>query len=141
MKKLTNIALLLICFLTLMLVVGCTEEKPTENSNVIIEEYSNTENSYQEYKEINNQEKALKIKNILNNTKWENKVVDMERQADFTISFKDENTSSPEKLYEIWISPSKNKLEVFNQESGFAQLNRDKSSELFEAITGDKLQK
>jgi hypothetical protein len=43
-------------------------------------------------------------------------------------------------LYELWISPNNEQVElVIDIESKYVQLNKNKSAELFEILTGKKL--
>lgn len=43
-------------------------------------------------------------------------------------------------LYELWISPDKDKVElIIDAGNMYVQLDRNKSAELFESLTGKKL--
>jgi hypothetical protein len=66
----------------------------------------------------------------------------MVRRSDyrFAFQFKNPNIEAKAVLYELWISPNSEQLElVIDIESKYVQLNKNKSSELFEILTGKKL--
>lgn len=50
-----------------------------------------------------------------------------------------EESGSKKLIYDLWISPDKDKVElIIEGESKYAQLTNSKSAELFEKITGEK---
>ena len=66
----------------------------------------------------------------------------MARPADYRFGFRFKNPDIEAKavLYELWISPNKDKVElVIDAESKYAQLDKNKSALLFEILTGEKL--
>ena len=100
------------------------------------------ENKYEDFKEITDHEQVQKVKEILNDIDWENGVVNMARPADyrFIFQFKNPEIEAKAVLYELWISPNKDKVElVIDAESKYVQLDTGKSAELFEILTGGKL--
>lgn len=125
-------------------IVGCSnvienEEKNIEVQKRIIDEYKNED--FKEI-EITNNEQIKKVKEILDDIDWKNAKVDMVRPADYRFSFQFKNPEIEAKavLYELWISPNKDKVElVIDAESKYIQLDKDKSAKLFEILTGEKL--
>jgi hypothetical protein len=82
------------------------------------------------------------VKDIINDIDWENVKVDMARPADYRFKFQFKNPEIEAKAvsYELWISPNKDKVElVINAESKYIQLDKKRSAELFEILTGGKL--
>ena len=82
------------------------------------------------------------MKDILDDIDWENAKVNMARPADYRFIFQFINPEIKAKavLYELWVSPNKDKVElVINAESKYVQLDTAKSAELFEILTGGKL--
>ena len=123
-------------------IVGCSNTLENEEQNIEVQKRIGDEYNYEDFKEITNSEKVKKVKEILNDIHWENAKVDMTRPADYRFGFEYENPNIEAKavLYELWISPNKDKVElVIDAESKYAQLDKNKSAILFEIITGEKL--
>ena len=81
-------------------------------------------------KKISDTETINKVLSVLRNADWENAKVSMSRPPDFKIN----------NLYDIWISPEKNRLEVVIEgESKYVILSKKDSQVLYEIITGEKL--
>ncbi|QOV11559.1 hypothetical protein [Viridibacillus arvi] len=64
----------------------------------------------------------------------------MERPADYRFAFKSKDPKISDKaiLFEIWISPNKDTVEVVAG-SKYVQLNEGDSTDLFEILIGEKL--
>ncbi|MER2058030.1 MAG: hypothetical protein ABTA16_04350 [Niallia sp.] len=138
MKKL----LIVFCGIISIFIVGCSNTLENEEQNIEVQKRIGDEYNYEDFKEITNSEKVKKVKEILNDIHWENAKVDMARPADYKFGFQYENPNIEAKavLYELWISPNKDKVElVIDAESKYAQLDKNKSALLFEIITGEKL--
>jgi len=93
------------------------------------------------FKKIIDNKQVQKVRDIiLDRDDWKNGEVDIERHADynFLFQFKSDKMSAKAVLYEIWISPNKDKVEV-GKYGEYVQLNEEDSTDLFEILTGEKL--
>jgi hypothetical protein len=120
---------------------GCSSIGNDEQK-IKVQKRFDTENNYKDLKEITKNEDVQKVKKILDKADWENAKVDMVRRSDyrFGFQFKDPNIQAKALLYELWISPNNEQVElVIDIESKYVQLNKNKSAELFEILTGKKL--
>jgi hypothetical protein len=120
---------------------GCSSIGNGEQK-IKVQKRFDTENNYKDFKEITKNEDVQKVIKILDKADWENAKVDMVRRADyrFGFQFKDPNIQAKALLYELWISPNNEQVElVIDIESKYVQLNKNKSAELFEILTGKKL--
>jgi len=135
-----RIVYLAITLFIIFLVAGCsTNEEQKQKIEVQIR--VGNEAKYEDFKEVIDNEQVVKVKRILDDTDWENTVVDMARLADYQFFFEYMNKDiEGDKLqYLVWISPNKDKLEVVRGNDEYAQLTRENSAILFEGITGKKL--
>ena len=102
----------------------------------------NQEMSYEEFKIVSDRKEVQKVKEIVDDIDWENALVSMVRPADyrFAFQFADPEIEAKAVLYELWISPDKDKVElVIDAESKYVQLDSNRSEELFQILTGEKL--
>ncbi len=123
-------------------ITGCAFLTENEDMKIEVSKRINDENNYEDFKVVTNNEQVQKASEIIDNIDWEKAKVDMARPADYTFSFQYKNPEIEAKavLFELWISPNKGEVElVIDAESKYAQLNQDKSTELYEIITGEKL--
>lgn len=123
-------------------ITGCSNPLKNEEQNIEVQKRIGDDDNYEDFKEITNNEQAQKVKEILNDINWENAKVDMVFPADyrFRFQFKNPEIEAIAVLYELWISPNKDKVElVIDAESKYIQLDKKKSAELFEILTGEKL--
>jgi hypothetical protein len=99
------------------------------------------EMEYEDLTIVTDQKQVLKVKEILMDTQWEKSKVDMIRPPDyqFVFQFKNPNIEAKAVLHQVWISPNKDKLEIVQGNTQYAQLTKESSGILFEIITGDKL--
>jgi hypothetical protein len=107
-----------------------------------VEKRIGDENKYEDYKDITNNEQVQEVKRILDNVDWEIAKVNMARPADYRFVFQYKNPEIEAKavLYELWISPNKDKVElIIDAESKYFQLNEEGSAVLFEILTGGNL--
>jgi hypothetical protein len=126
----------------LFIVTGCVNAIENEGQKIEVQKRIGDENKYEDYKEITNNEQVQEVKKILGNVDWETKKVDMARPADyrFIFQFKNPEIEAKAVLYELWISPNKNKVElVIDAESKYLLLNEEDSAVLFEILTREKL--
>ena len=124
-------------------ITGCSNEIGNNKLNIQIQKRIGDENKYEDFKKITNNEKVQIVKEILGDIDdWEKAKVDMVRPADyrFVFQFEDPNIDAKAILYELWISPNKDEVEVvIDALSKYIQLDKNKSAELFEILTGEKL--
>ena len=127
---------------------GCSNGNLNEVENVrneneiIVQKRVSEEDQYEHFKEINNEDTVEYVKDILNSINWENAKVSMAFPPHYKFHFNERNSQldSNKLIYDLWISPNKDKVElVIEGESKYVQLTESKSAELFEAITGEKL--
>lgn len=126
----------------LFLVTGCSGEIENEEQTIIVEKRIGDENMYGSFKEVTDNEQILSVKEILDNVYWENAKVNMSHPPDYKFHFQyiNKDIESNPVQHSVWISPSKDKLElVIEEQSNYAQLTKEDSATLFKIITGEKL--
>ncbi|MFS0777745.1 hypothetical protein ABC255_17320 [Neobacillus sp. 3P2-tot-E-2] len=126
----------------LMFIVSCSKEIENEEQIIKFQKYMGNEDNYEEFKEINNNERVKQVKDIVDNIDWEDAKVSMVRPPDYRFGFQYKNSKFEAKaaLYELWVSPKKDKVElVIDAESKYVQLDKKKSAVLYELITEEKL--
>ena len=122
--------------------MGCSNAIENDEQKIEVQKRIGDENKYEDFKEITNNEQVQKVKEILDDIDWENAKVSMIHPPDYKFGFQFKNPKIEAKavLYELWISPNKDKIElVIDAESKYIQLNKKNSAELFEILTGGKL--
>jgi hypothetical protein len=78
------------------------------------------------------------VKNILKRINWEAAKVSMMYPPQYKFHFEHNgrNQKSKKLIYELWISPNKDKIElVIDSEGKYIQLDKKDSEELFKIIT------
>ncbi len=126
----------------LFLVSGCANGIGNEEQKIEVQKRAGEDNKYEEFNEISDNERVQKVKEILLDVDWEIAKVDMVSPAEYRFAFQFKNPDMEAKavLYELWISPNKDKVEiVIDAESKYTQLNEEDSAVLFGIITGGKL--
>ncbi len=137
LKYLITLIVIISTFIT-----GCSNQMGIKEQNIIVEKRIVEANHYEDFKVVKNSEKVKKVRKILDKADWENAKVDMARIADyrFIFQFKNPDTEAKAVLYELWISPNKDKVElVIDAQSKYVQLDKKSSSELFKILTSRKL--
>ncbi|MFP7296852.1 hypothetical protein [Neobacillus niacini] len=132
----------IIGILLIMFIAGCSNAIENEEQRIQVQKYMGNENNYQDFKVINQNERVKQVKEILGHIVWENAKVSMVRPPDYRFGFqyKDPNIDAKAVLYELWISPNKDRVElVIDAESKYAQLDKETSAVLYEIITEEKL--
>jgi hypothetical protein len=133
----TIIGILLITFN-----VGCSNLIENEEQRIQVQKYMGNENNYEDFKEINRNERVKQVKEIVQDIDWENAKVSMVRPPDYKFGFqyKNPNIEAKAVLYELWISPNKDRVElVIDAESKYTQLDKETAAVLYELITEVKL--
>ncbi|MCI2256680.1 hypothetical protein L2D08_20315 [Domibacillus sp. PGB-M46] len=136
----------------LLFVAGCSNEiklsetksNTTKNSGKVItvEKHSIKEGNYEPFREISDDDAVQKIEDILASIAWENAEVSMASppHSRFHLGEKNEQAETNKIVYYLWVSPSKEKVElVIEGEGKYAQLSKGQSAELFQTITDRKL--
>jgi hypothetical protein len=124
----------------LMFLVSCSKDIENEEQILKVQQYMGNENNA--FIEIHTKERVQQVKDIVANIDWENAQVSMVRPPDYRFGFqyKNPNIEAKTVLYELWISPDKDKVElVIDAESKYAQLDKKNSAILYELITKEKL--
>ncbi|MET3196697.1 hypothetical protein ABID96_003665 [Bacillus sp. OAE603] len=137
MKYLITLIVIISTFIT-----GCSKQMEIKEQNIIVEKLIVKVNHYEDFKVVKNNEKVKMVREILSKADWEHAKVDMVRPADyrFIFQFKNPDTQAKAVLYELWISPNKDQVElVIDAESKYVQLDKKSSSEIFKILTGRKL--
>lgn len=134
---------LVLISVVLFLVTGCVKGIENEEQKIEVQKRVGNENKYENYKEITNNEQVQEVTKILDKVDWEIAKVDMVRPADYRFNFQyidPKIVQEKNALYELWISPNKDKVElVIDAESKYSQLNEEDSAALFEILTEEKL--
>lgn len=123
-------------------ITSCSNLKGNEEQNIIVQKRIVDVNNYEDFKVITINEKVQKVREILDNINWEHTKVDMVYPADyrFIFQFKNPEINGKAVLYEFWISPDKDKVELaVSAESKFVQLDKNSSAELYKILIGGKL--
>ena len=125
----------------LFCMTGCSSETEQDGLYVEVQKRIDNENKYEDFKEITDHKQVQKVKAILDEADWKKAKVDMVRPADYTFGFQFKNPKIQAKavLYEIWISPNKDKVELVKGDNEYVQLNEENSPIIFEILTGEKL--
>lgn len=117
-----------------MFITGCSNQE----QNIDVQKRTGDENNYEDFKIITNNEQVQRVRKIIDNINWETAKVQMVRPADYRFAFQFKNEAKAV-LYELWISPNKDKVELLIDAGKYVQLDRNTSAELFEVLTGEKL--
>ena len=107
-------------FIAVCLIIIETEEQYIE-----VQKRVGDDHNYEDFKEITSNEQVQKMKAIVDDINWKKAQVSMVRPADYRFAFQYKNPKLEGKvvLYELWISPNKDKVElVIDAESKYIQL-------------------
>ncbi len=125
----------------LFVITGCSNEIDNYEQYINVNKRIVDVNKYEDFKKITDNKQVQEVKGILDSADWKNAIVDMARPADYKFSFQYKSPKIDAKavLYEIWISPNKDKVEVVKGDNEYVQLNEENSTVLYEILTGEKL--
>ncbi|MGG0646400.1 hypothetical protein ABE083_05940 [Bacillus mycoides] len=131
---------LVIVFMCIFIVTGCSNILGNEDQRIEVQKRVGDDN-YEDLKVVTDNNQVLQVKKILNDIHFENKKVEMSRSADyhFVFQFKNPKIEAKAVLYQIWISPNKDKVEVMAGDNRYAQLEGKNAATLFEIVMGEKL--
>lgn len=138
----TNKIFIVFISMFLVLLVGCSNGTKIVGDKIVVEKHVGKTDKYEYYNELKDSKEVQKVKDILDSISWENAKVSMAYPPHYKFHFEDtsEKQNSSGLIYELWISPNKDKVElVVSNESKYVQLSKEKSVELFKIIAGKKL--
>lgn len=97
----------------------------------------NANNAYEDFKVVTDTNQVQQVKEIINNTHFENIKVDMARAADYQFHFqyKNPNIEAKAVLFQLWISPNLEQVEIVSGETEYARLSKENSIILLEVLT------
>ncbi len=108
----------------IFIITGCSIG--LENEEQRIEVHKNIgDNEYEDFKVVTDNNEVMQVKKILKDTTFlKIKKVEMSRPADyhFVFQFKNPKIEAKAVLYQIWISPNKDKVEIISGGNRYAQL-------------------
>ncbi|MDM5463126.1 MULTISPECIES: hypothetical protein [Bacillus] len=135
-RKLTLVFIAICIFI----VTGCSNILGNEDQRIEVQKRVG-DDKYEDLKIVTDNNQVLQVKKILNEIHFENKKVEMSRSADyhFVFQFKNPKIEAKAVLYQIWISPNKDKVEVMAGDNRYAQLEGKNAATLFWIVTGEKL--
>ncbi|MBJ8055686.1 hypothetical protein JDS87_28170 [Bacillus cereus] len=135
-RKLTLVFVAICIFI----VTGCSNILGNEDQRIEVQKRVG-DDEYEDFKIVTDNNQVLQVKKILNEIHFENKKVEMSRSADyhFVFQFKNPKIEAKAVLYQIWISPNKDKVEVIAGDNRYAQLEGKNAVTLFLIVTGEKL--
>ncbi|MBJ8105899.1 MULTISPECIES: hypothetical protein [Bacillus cereus group] len=123
----------------IFIVTGCSNILGNEDQRIEVQKRIGDD--YEDLNVVTDKNQVLQVKKILNEIHFENKKVEMSRSADyhFVFQFKNPKIEAKAELYQIWISPNKDKVEVMAGDNRYAQLEGKNAVTLFLIVTGEKL--
>ncbi|EMI9087925.1 hypothetical protein [Bacillus sp. AW] len=116
----------------IFIITGCSNILGNEEQRIEVEKHIG-DNEYEDLKVVTDNDEVLQVKKILNDTNFENKKVEMSRPGDyrFIFQFKNPKIEAKAVLYQIWISPNKDKVEIKAGDNQYAQLEGKHAATLF----------
>ena len=124
----------------IFIITGCSIGLENEEQRIEVQKNIG-DNEYEDFKVVTDNNEVMQVKKILKDTTFENKKVEMSRPADyhFVFQFKNPKIEAKAVLYQIWISPNKDKVEIISGGNRYAQLDEKNAATLFRIVTGEKL--
>ncbi|AFQ11677.1 TPA: hypothetical protein ACG05V_001914 [Bacillus pacificus] len=137
--KVRNWSLVMIS-ICIFIITGCSTGLENEEQRIEVQKNIG-DNEYEDFKVVTDNNEVMQVKKILKDTTFENKKVEMSRPADyhFVFQFKNSKIEAKAVLYQIWISPNKDKVEIISGGNRYAQLEEKNAATLFRIVTGEKL--
>jgi len=131
---------IIIFFITMFLIVGCSNGIRNEGNKIVIEKQVNGLDEYEIFNEINNNNEVQSVKEILNSRKWEFANVNMNQSPEYKFHFEDTDRKASGPIYELLIIHNgENIALVVSSKSMYVQLDKEKSEKLIKLITGKNL--
>ncbi|MGN4447596.1 hypothetical protein ACTFOB_22200 [Bacillus cereus group sp. MYBK79-1] len=124
----------------ILIITGCSNVVGNEGQRIEVQKNIG-DNEYKDFKVVTDNNEVMQVKKILNDTSFENKKVEMSRPPDyhFIFQFKNPKIEAKAVLYQIWVSPNKDKVEIISGDNRYAQLEEKNAATLFQIVTGEKL--
>lgn len=121
-----------VCFI---LLTACSKPVFYSDQYILIEKRVGEEEKYEEFKKVTAQRKVEKVRAIIHNARWEKAKVERERPPDylFIFQFKDPDVEAKAMLYELWVSPAGDQIELVRNNE-YAQLDQGVSAEMMEIL-------
>ncbi len=126
--------------IVIFIVTGCSNILGNEDQTIEVQKNIG-DNKYEDLKVVTDNKQVQQVKKILNDAHFENKKVQMLRPADYHFGFQFKNPKIEAKavLYQIWVIPNKDKIEIIAGNSQYVQLEGKNADTLFQIVTGEKL--
>ncbi|AZQ47179.1 hypothetical protein ACJTM1_28730 [Bacillus sp. GX] len=136
--KFRNLSLVIIS-ICILIIIGCSNKLGNEDQTIKVQKHA--DDKYEDLKVVTDNKQVQQVKKILKDTTFENKKVEMSRPADyhFIFQFKNPKIEAKAVLYQIWVSPNKDKVEIISGDNRYAQLEEKNATTLFWIVTGEKL--
>ncbi|MFU1886237.1 hypothetical protein [Bacillus wiedmannii] len=124
----------------ILIITGCSNISENEDQRIQVQKHIG-DNEYEDFKAVADNNEVLQVKKILNDANFENKKVEMSRPSDyhFIFQFKNPKIEAKAVLYQIWVSPNKDKIEIIAGDSRYVQLEGKHAATLFQIVTGENL--
>ncbi|EEK99892.1 hypothetical protein bcere0013_29550 [Bacillus cereus BDRD-ST26] len=124
----------------IFIITGCSTGLENEEQRIEVQKDIG-DNEYEDFKVVTDNNEVMQVKKILKDTTFENKKVQMSRPADyhFIFQFKNPKIEAKAVLYQIWVIPNKDKIEIIAGNSQYVQLEGKNAATLFQIVTGEKL--
>ena len=124
----------------IFIITGCSTGLENEEQRIEVQKDIG-DNEYEDFKVVTDNNEVMQVKKILKDTIFENKKVEMSRPADyhFIFQFKNPKIEAKAVLYQIWVIPNKDKIEIIAGNSQYVQLEGKNAATLFQIVTGEKL--
>ncbi|WP_242267951.1 hypothetical protein [Bacillus cereus group sp. BfR-BA-01352] len=134
-----NVSLVFI-IICILIVTGCSNILGNEDQRIEVQKNIG-DNKYEDLKVVTDNKQVQQVKKILNDAHFENKKVQMSRPGDyhFVFQFKNPKIEAKAVLYQIWVIPNKDKIEIIAGNSQYVQLEGKNAATLFQIVTGEKL--
>ncbi|PEF48292.1 hypothetical protein COL11_24555 [Bacillus anthracis] len=125
--------------IVIFIVTGCSNIIGNEEQTINVQKH--VDDTYEDLKVVTDNKQVQQVKKILNDTHFENKKVEMALPADyhFVFQFKNPKIEAKATLYQIWVIPNKDKIEIIAGDSQYVQLEGNNAATLFQIVTGEKL--
>ncbi|MHC2832012.1 hypothetical protein [Bacillus sp. F9_6S_D1_P_5] len=124
----------------ILIITGCSNVVGNEEQRIEVQKNIG-DNEYEDFKVVTDNNEVMQVKKILKDTTFENKKVEMSRPPDyqFVFQFKNPKIEAKAVLYQVWVSPNKDKVEIISGDNRYAQLEEKNAATLFRIVTGEKL--
>lgn len=137
MKQVYYVFLLIgVCFI---LLAACLKPVFDGGQYILIEKRVGEENKYDNFKKVTAQKEVKQVRAILRSADWEKAKVEMESPPDylFFFQYKNPNIEAKAVLYELWITPNGDQVELVENNS-YVKLDQGMSTEMIELLIGEK---